>query len=145
MSDLVFEDRPVLHLVGIETSASNDRADLIGAHWQRFHAEGIPGRVLGREGRAVVAVYSEYEGDHTQPYTFFLGCPVGAGAATPEGLARRELPAGPYARFDAVGEQPGALVQTWMGIWSSGFERSFVADYEIHDPDDPSRVVIYVN
>lgn len=139
-----FEDRPAMHLVGLETRVGTDGPAPIGALWQRFHAEDVPGQIVGRLSRTAVAVYSDYEGDHTQPYLFFLGCETGADAPVPAGFVTRDLPAGPYARVEAVGSQPGALVQAWERIWASSIERSFQADYELHDPDTPERVVVYI-
>ena len=142
--DPTHEDRPALRLLGWETRASNDDPRPIGALWQRLHAEDLASQLQGRQGRTVYAVYSDYEGDHTRPYTFFLGYPVGEDAPVPEGCVARDVPAGPYARIDAVGEQPGALIEAWMGIWDSDLERTFQLDYEVHDPQTPDRVRIYV-
>ena len=139
-----FEDRAAIRLIGIETPASNDEPQLLGAHWQRLYADDVASQIVGRLSRVVHAVYSAYEGDHTKPYTFFLGYPVGEDAPVPDGFVAREAPAGPYARIDAQGDMPGALVQAWMGIWSSGLERSFRLDYEVHDPETPDRVAIFV-
>lgn len=139
-----FEDRSALRLVGWETPASNDDPQPIGALWQRLHGEDLATQVVGRQGRTVYAVYSDYQGDHTQPYTYFLGYAVGSDAPVPGGLVARDVPAGPYARIEAVGEQPGALIEAWMAIWSADLERSFQLDYEVHDPEHPDRVLIYV-
>lgn len=139
-----FEDRPSVRLAGWAVPATNDDPACIGALWQRVMAEDLATQVQGRLSRVVHAVYSEYEGDHTKPYVFFLGYPISDDVPVPDALVVRELPAGPYARIDAVGEQPAALIQAWMGIWTSGLERSFQMDYELHDPDTPDRVRIYV-
>ena len=139
-----FEDRPALRLIGWATPASNEDPSAIGALWQRLHAEDLASQLVGRRTRTVYAVYSAYEGDHTRPYTFFLGYRVGEDAPVPDGCVARELAAGPYARIEAVGEQPDALIRAWMGIWESGLERSFEQDYEVHDPEQPERVRIYV-
>lgn len=142
--DYETEARDAMTLVGIEVRASNERPDLLGALWGRFHAEGIAGQIDERLGYEAVAVYCEYEGDHTQPYTFFLGCRVEASAAVPEGFVRRAVPAGSFAHVASVGEQPGAMIQAWMAIWEAGLPRRFDVDYEIHDPTTPDRVDIYV-
>ena len=131
-------------LVGIETQASNDRADLLGAHWQRFYAEDVAGQIPDRLGDETVAVYCEYEGDHTQPFTFFLGCPVDAQAAVPDGLVRRDVPGGTYACVISQGKQPMALMDSWTHIWEMPLPRRFEADYEIHRADSPDRIEIYV-
>jgi predicted transcriptional regulator YdeE len=135
--------RDGMTLVGIETRASNDRGDLLGAHWQRLLSERVIERVEGRLDDTVVAVYRDYEGDHTQPYTFFLGFRVADAAAVPEGMARRSIGEGPYAHVIAEGEQPQALIHAWMKIWDLPLDRRYEADYEIHDPDG-EKVDIYV-
>ncbi len=120
-----------LELVGLETRASNADPASIGALWGRFF--GDPGvQQVDALDDAVVAVYCEYEGDHTQPYTFFLGRRVAPEAAVPEGCVRRRVGRGSFARFIAEGEQPAALIETWQAIWTTPIERRYEADYEIH-------------
>ena len=134
--------RDPMTVVGIEIRTSNDRAEEIGGHWQRFLGEGLAARIEGRLDEAVTAVYCEYEGDHTQPYTYLLGCRVAADAPVPDGMVRREIPGGTFARVLAEGEQPQALIQAWMGIWQAPIERRFEVDYEIHEGGE--RVEIFV-
>lgn len=133
-----------LTLLGIATRASNDQAEKLGAHWQRFLGEGIPERIAGRLDGAIVAVYCDYEGDHTQPYTFFLGCRVPPDAQAPDGLERLVVPGGRFAHRVAEGEQPQALVRAWQQIWELPLDRRYEADYEIHDPSQHERVEIFV-
>lgn len=125
-----------LELVGLETRASNEDPGPIGGMWQRVHNDPF---FLGAP--ELIAVYCEYEGDHTQPYTFFLGK---EGTDAPAGYVRRSVPAGQFARFWADGEQPATLIATWGLIWGTLTARRFEADYEVHSGANPSRVGIYV-
>ena len=136
--------REPLHAIGFEIRTSNDRAHEIGEHWGRFMVGGNADEIPGRIDDTIVAVYAEYEGDHTQPYTFFLGCPVAAGTEVPPGMVARELPGGAYACFRSEGEQPKAMIDTWQGIWSAPLQRSFRVDYEVHYPSEPQRVDILI-
>ena len=136
--------RDRMSLLGITTRASNAEAERLGTLWQRFFAEGVTERITGRLDDAIVAVYCEYAGDHTEPYTFFLGHRVPPDGPVPEGLARCVVPAGRFACFAAEGEQPQALIRTWQAIWQAPLERRYEADFEIHDPAEPTRVGIYV-
>ena len=136
--------QPALHLIGFEIRTANDRAHEIGEHWGRFLVGGVPEEIPGRTDDTILAVYAEYEGDHTRPYTYFLGCPVAPGTETPPGMVAREVPAGRYARFVAQGEQPDALIEAWQGIWTAPLRRSFDVDYEVHRPSDPTRVEIHI-
>lgn len=107
-------------------------------------AEQLADQIPNRCDDSLVAVYCEYEGDHTQPYTFFLGCLVDAGTEVPEGFSSQVIPAGRFVRRRAVGSMPAALMREWADIWSSDLHRSFLADFEIHDPTEPESVNIYI-
>ena len=128
--------REPLELVGLETRASNADPSPIGELWGRFLAAG--------PRTDLVAVYCEYEGDHTQPYTFFLGRRAEPGEDPPDGWVRRRVEGGAFARFLAEGEQPGALIETWQRIWTEPLARTYRADVELHPADDPTRVEILV-
>ena len=136
--------RDAMTVIGHEVRTSNENPQEIGAAWQTFMGSGAGQDIPGRVDDKVVAVYCDYEGDHTKPYTYVLGCRVGEGTEAPEGMVRRELPAGSYAHYVSKGEQPGALVQTWMSIWGAGLSRAFVCDYEIHDLSAPERIEVFV-
>ncbi len=139
MEHEIIETRERIELAGIEVRASNADARPIGTLWGRVREED-----LFRDADRIYAVYCEYEGDHTAPYTFFLGRAIEPGEETPAGFVRRTVPAGRFARFVAEGEQPAAMMQTWVGIWNLDLDRRFETDYEIHARTDPTRVEIYV-
>jgi predicted transcriptional regulator YdeE len=132
-------------VMGLAIRTSNETAHEIGGLWQRFMSEGLAAGIPGRIGTALVAVYCEYEGDHTAPYTFLLGCPVEPGTPAPQGFETRDLPAGSYTCFAAEGEQPQALMETWAEIWGADITRAFAVDYEVHDPSTPERVEIFIS
>lgn len=131
-------------LYGIETRITDDPATQIGEVWERFLDENLADDIPERLDDCTVAMYFNYEGDHTQPYMFFLGCEVGDVACVPDGFALRTTPVGEYAEFVAVGEMPQSLIEKWQQIWSMDIKRNFAADYEIHDPAAPNAVAIYV-
>lgn len=131
-------------LYGIEARISGDPAKQIGAVWQQFLQQKLGDDIPSRLDDKLVAVYCDYEGDRTGPYTFFLGCEVLDVCSADEGFAIRYTQAGEYAKFHAQGEMPQAAIEKWEEIGEMGFERSFVADFEIHDPSSPNEVLIYV-
>ena len=72
-----------------KTYNANDQAAIdCGSLWQQFMGEAITGNL----STDIYAVYFEYEGDPTQPYSFFIGCKVDADAETPNGLQSIEIP-----------------------------------------------------
>lgn len=137
-------DREAFALVGVETGASNEDPRPIGELWGRFLGDNLARRIPGVVDGDVWAVYCDYEGDHTQPYTFFLGCRVAADAPAPDGMVRRVVPAGAFAHVAAHGEQPRALMEAWQAIWALPLDRTYVADCERHPSADPAEVDIFV-
>ena len=137
-------EQPERTLIGIESRASNDNPQAIGTIWQRFMAEQLAAQIPNRSDGHLIAIYCDYDGDHTEPYTFFLGCTVNDASDLPSGFTIRTLPAGRYVRRHAAGEMPAALVTAWRDIWTSDLDRAYDADFEIHDPTSPQAVDIFV-
>ena len=54
-----------------------------GNLWQEFvkgkYAEIIPNKLTDE----ILAVYHQYEGDHTKPFSYFIGCKVNADTEAP--------------------------------------------------------------
>lgn len=124
-------------VIGITVRTSNqDGQGLqdIGALWERFINEGIfdqiPNKIGGEE---VYSVYTDYEGDHTQPYTTLLGCKVSTLDQIPEGMAGKAFEGGQYQLFTAQGNlTQGVVGQEWNKIWGMDLPRAYTADFEIY-------------
>ena len=43
---------------------------------------------------------------------------VDASVQTPDGLVNVSIPAGPYPLFQAEGDVPGVVIDTWKEIWT---------------------------
>jgi predicted transcriptional regulator YdeE len=78
-------------------------------------------------------VYFEYEGDHTKPFSYFIGCKVDIDAKTPKGLDSIIIPAGYYSKVVSKGKMPDCLIDSWKAIWLSANERAYKFDFEIYD------------
>ena len=124
--------RGPIPVIGIALRASNSRPAEIGAHWQRFWAEGVPGRVPNKVREEVISLYTDYEGDHTQPYTLIAGCPVTSLDDVPDGMEGRTIPSARYARLVARGTMPAAVVSVWQWVWASDLDRSYTADFDVY-------------
>jgi predicted transcriptional regulator YdeE len=124
------------NVVGIAIRTSNDKGQAakdIPVLWERFISENIASQIPGRSDRNIYCVYTEYEGDFTQPYTTVLGCKVDQLGETPEGMKAIEIPQSSYQIFTARGRMDsGIVVHEWVKIWNSGLERAYVADFEIY-------------
>ena len=125
-------------IIGIDciTSNADDKAaDDINALWQRFFNDAIGDQIPNREGNNIYALYTDYEGDHTKPYRFMLGCKVSESDNLPANLVQHFIPETRYGVFTAMGEQPKALIQTWENIWEmEALPRAFTTDFEVYGP-----------
>src|SRR5689334_22323189 len=90
-----------MHLVGISLpgKTTNDHGQSAidcGNLWQQFLSGGYHDRIAGKTSDEVLAVYYDYEGDHTKPFAYFIGCKVRPGTNAPEGMQRLIIPSGNY-------------------------------------------------
>jgi predicted transcriptional regulator YdeE len=138
--------------IGLPFKTTNDygrSAVDCGGLWHKFMSEGLHERIPGMVGPEIHAVYHDYDGDHSQPYAFFLGCKVHPETEVPEGLASLEIPTGDYAVVTARGVLPESVMKAWSGIWQSGMVRAYRPDFEVYgertlDPEH-SEVDIFIS
>lgn len=135
MTDYTVIQKPAMMLMGIHCRTSN--APEAGPQdiprlWGEFYSEDIINKIPNKESNQVIALYCDYEGDYTQPYTVVIGCPVSSLEDVPEGMAAKIIPAGSYAVFNAEGEYPACLIETWGNIWQTVLKRTYTGDYEVY-------------
>lgn len=121
-------------LIGISvrtTNKNNQAAQEIGAMWQCFMREGLLAKIPNRVDDTIYSLYTEYEGDHTQPYTAVLGCRVENLEDVPEGMVGKTIEGGNYVKTTARGDlQKGMILEHWGSIFEIGLDRTFTADFE---------------
>ena len=136
---------PEMKLVGI-TARTNNAAEMnpetakIGKTLRKFFAENIPSKIQNRKnpGR-ILAVYTNYESDHTGDYTYFIGEEVMFFENFSEGLEAITISAQLYAKFTSeAGTMPDVVINMWQQIWQMpsaalGGERAYIADFEVYD------------
>ena len=120
--------------ISIRTSNQNNRAAQdIPALWQRFMSENIANKIPNKLAETVYCAYTEYEGDHNQPYTTLIGCPVSALTEIPDGLKGIEVPAGSYEQFTPKGRlSDGIIINQWFKIWETDLDRTYQTDFEVY-------------
>lgn len=136
-------------VVGISVMTDNETgAEAINDLWERFFKDSIGQSVPNKENDVIYAVYSDYKGDHTEPYRFTIGYKVTSTDDIPEGMHHVSIFAQDYAVMSAAGKQPKALIEAWQAIWSGDLDRSFATDFEIYGPrffeDGVNEVLIHV-
>jgi len=126
-----------LRLIGLmlEAKTSNrngQSASDCGKLWQKFvqgrYAENIPGKV----SNDILAVYFNYEGDYTKPFSYFIGCKVTENAVVPNGMYSIIIPGGKYRIIKAKGKLPDCISKAWGVIWSVIYARAYKTDFEIY-------------
>lgn len=126
--------REMKFFIGVPLKTSNKTCSKeMPLHWATFQKEKIASKIPNRVDSAILALYTQYEKDQTQPYTYILGCEVSSLDEIPEGLVGIVIPKSKYAVFTTEGIYPYSLKRTWETVLKSGFKRSFTFDYEYYD------------
>lgn len=140
-------------VVGISVRTSNENMQMgkdIGDLWMRFHAEKLAQKIPNKVDANFYSVYSDYEGDHTKPYTVTVGCRVSSDEKLPEGLVKVKVASGDYSSHIAKGNIfEGSVYQAWQKIWEHETDRAYSSDYEVYTPEaqqnpQDCEVAIYI-
>lgn len=122
-------------VIGIEVRTSNlngQGVTDIGNLWNRFMSENILSQIPNKIDNTVYCLYTEYEGDHTQPYTTVLGCKVKNLEEIPEGMTGKSFAGGSYIKFSTRGDLSENLVANgWFKIWKMDLNRNYRVDFEV--------------
>jgi predicted transcriptional regulator YdeE len=150
------EHYPGFHLAGLATRTNNaaemSGSGKIGSIWESFLQPGLATKIPNKMGVDLIAVYTEYETDHTGHYTYMLGLPVLSAEALPTNLTVKHVSPGRYAVFTSErGPVVKVVQEVWQRIWSIserelGGQRAFQTDFEIYDQraTDPENAQIDV-
>lgn len=125
------------HIIGIAVRTQNipgkAEAD-IPQLWTEFMEKNILEQIPNRFDNNIYCIYTDYEGDYTQPYTTVLGCKVNNLDKIPDGLKGYTFETNQYEKFVAKGKMiDGFVYNEWLKIWASDLNRNYKADFEIYD------------
>ena len=139
-------------IVGIAIRTTNENGQSsqdIPELWARFVGEDIMNKISNKVSEDIYAVYTDYELDHTKPYTTILGCKVSSMEDLAEGFVSKVIGKATYEKRTAKGSiLQGSVYNEWINIWNASLPRSFVADFEVYstkalDPEN-AEVDIYI-
>lgn len=123
-------------IIGISVRTTNENGQSgqdIPALWGRFMSEGIAQKIPNKLDESIYCIYTDYEKDHTKPYTTFLGCQVSHLEEIPAGMEGKSFPGGNYLKRIAQGNiLEGMVFNAWIEIWNSDLPRIFTADFEVY-------------
>lgn len=135
--------------IGLELRTNNEECSLtMPAHKDRFFREDVLSKIPNKLNADLLALYTDYEGDFTLPYSWILGCEVSSLDEVPNGLVGKVIPESKYAVFTTQGGFPQGLISAWQDVWKSGLPRSYTSDFEVYcsgfDPQKNPEVKVYI-
>ncbi|MFT3704419.1 MAG: effector binding domain-containing protein [Agriterribacter sp.] len=132
--------------IAIRTTNENEQSSIdIPALWNRFLSENIMEQISNKIDHTVYCIYTDYEKDHTKPYTTLLGCKVSSLHEIPKGLTGKLVEGGRYEIFTTHGSlADGIVYNEWLKIWDAGIERIYTSDFEVYDEraQDPTNATV---
>lgn len=135
--------------IGLELRTNNEEcSSTMPAHKERFFLEDVPSKIPNKISGDILALYTDYEGDCTKPYSWILGCEVANLEEIPSGLVGKIIPESNYAVFTTQGGFPEGLIAAWQAIWKSNLSRSYTTDFEVYranfDPQNNPQVKVCI-
>lgn len=140
---------PVIGITVRTSNAEGQAANDIPALWARFWASDVAAKIPGRVSNDIYSIYTDYEGDYTQPYTTLIGYKVEHLDDVPDGLTGLMIEESAYLKCTAKGKlSEGIVFNVWTEIWNTEIPRAYTADFEVYgeraqNPDD-AEVDIYL-
>lgn len=123
------------HIIGISVRTTNENGQStkdIPALWEQFMQEQILEKIPNKLDNTVYCMYTDYEKDHTRPYTTLIGCRVSSLDEIPENMTGKTISAAPYHKYTVKGNlQQNIVYNAWLKIWNEDLKRSYTADFEM--------------
>ncbi len=153
-------NKPEIKLIGLAVRTNNKnemdpKTSKIGGLAGQFWSQNIASKIPHRKNLGVtLSVYTEYDSDEHDDYTYFIGEEVSSFENIDSELRKLTIPAAKYQKFTTpIGKMPEVVINGWQKIWkmsASDFEgdRAYIADFEVYDQRalDPANtsVDIYI-
>jgi len=123
-------------VIGISVRTTNENGQAgkdIPVLWEKMINEDILNSIPNKINNTIYSIYTDYEKDHTKPYTTVLGCQVENLDKIPDGMVGYSFDGGDYLKFTAKGDLSKDLViNEWIKIWNLDLRRIFTADFEVY-------------
>ena len=124
------------NVIGISIRTTNEDGQSgkdIPSLWNKFMTEEIQGKIPKKVSEDIFCIYTDYEKDHTKPYTTILGCKVESLDNIPENMVGKTIESADYEELIAKGNlSEGIVYNKWLEIWNLDLNRSFTADFEVY-------------
>ncbi|MBC8051695.1 MAG: effector binding domain-containing protein [Sphingobacteriaceae bacterium] len=119
--------------ISVRTTNENNQAAIdITDLWGKFMGENVLEAIPNKVDDTIYSIYTNYESDHTKPYTTVLGCKVSTLTSIPDGMIGKSFDGGNYVKLSAKGDlMKGLIINKWIEIWEMDLDRAFTADFEV--------------
>lgn len=132
MEKLTIELFTVIGISVRTTNENNQVAKDIGDLWGRFMNDKVLEAIPNKIDNTIYSIYTDYESDHTKPYTTILGCKVKNLDIIPNGMVGKSIKGGNYVKFSTKGDlMKDLVINKWFEIWEMDLDRLFTADFEV--------------
>lgn len=140
------------YVIGVSIRTTNENgqsAQDIPALWHQFLSENIGDKIANKVSHDIYCLYTDYEKDHTRPYTTLLGYQVSNLDHIPAGLVGKSVNEANYAKYVAKGNlHEDTVLNAWTEIWNADLPRAFDTDFEVYgtkaqNPED-AEVDIFI-
>ena len=141
-------DEKQINGISIRTTNENEmnpEKARIGSLWQTFDNK-VP--VDYKKGKRVYGIYYNYESDANGEFSVLAG--TDQIDASVEELEKINIIAGKYLVFEAKGEMPQVVIDTWGKIWEyfsnekAEYQRTYTTDFEYYKNQNEIEVCIAV-
>lgn len=126
----------------------NPETSKIGGLWQDFFTQLAPKMT---EESTVYGVYYDYESDANGEFNVMAGTDsLNSANSDKELLQTLSIESGNYLVFEAKGDMPQIVIDTWMKIWTffndenCAFQRAYTTDFERYIGADKVQIHIAV-
>lgn len=124
-------------IIGISLRTTNENGQAskeIAELWGRFMSDNILSKIPNKVDNEIYSLYTDYESDHTKPYTAILCCKVENLDNVPNGMVGKSFEGGNYIKTSVKGDlMQGLVVNQWSKIFEMELDRTYDADFEIFD------------
>lgn len=132
MNNVQIEPFKVIGISVRTTNENNQAATDIPELWNNFISKNVLESIPNKINNTIYSIYTEYESDHTKPYTTLLGCKVTDLNTIPDGMMGKSFEGGKYLKLSTKGDLMNDLViNKWLEIWQMDLERRYTADFEV--------------
>ncbi|WP_185248399.1 GyrI-like domain-containing protein [Chryseobacterium bernardetii] len=133
MNNVKIEPFKVIGIAVRTTNENEQAAKDIPVLWEKFMQENVLDNIPNKIDNTIYSIYTDYEKDHTKPYTTVLGCKVESLDHIPEGMIGKSFDGGDYVKFTTKGNlAEGLVINEWFKIWNMDLGRTFTADFEMY-------------